>query len=293
MMIEFLQQAINGLSIGSIYALIALGYTMVYGIIKLINFAHGEIFMFGSYMGMIAITVLNLPFYVAFIFSMITTAVLGIIIERVAYKPLRKSSRIAALITAIGVSFLLQNAMLQIMGAKIYAFPQVFENKVFNVGGVRINLIQITIFVVSIILMIALQLLVKKTSVGRAMRAVSVDKEAAALMGVNVDRIITLTFAIGSALAAAAGIMVGLYYIRVYPFMGFTPGLKAFVAAVFGGIGIIPGAMIGGFVIGLIETFVAGYGSTLYKDAVVFAILILVLLIKPSGLLGKNEKEKV
>lgn len=292
-MIEFLQQTINGLSIGSIYALIALGYTMVYGIIKLINFAHGEIFMFGSYMGMIAITVLNLPFYVAFIFSMITTALLGVIIERVAYKPLRKSSRIAALITAIGVSFLLQNAMLQIMGARIYAFPQVFNNRVFNVYGVRINLIQIVIFVVSILLMVALQLLVKKTSVGRAMRAVSVDKEAAALMGVNVDRIITLTFAIGSALAAAAGIMVGLYYIRVYPFMGFTPGLKAFVAAVFGGIGIIPGAMIGGFVIGLIETFVAGYGSTLYKDAVVFGILILVLLIKPSGLLGKNEKEKV
>lgn len=292
-MIEFLQQTINGLSIGSIYALIALGYTMVYGIIKLINFAHGEIFMFGSYMGMIAITVLNLPFYVAFIFSMVTTALLGVIIERVAYKPLRKSSRIAALITAIGVSFLLQNAMLQIMGAKIYAFPQVFNNRVFNVYGVRINLIQIVIFVVSILLMVALQLLVKKTSVGRAMRAVSVDKEAAALMGVNVDRIITLTFAIGSALAAAAGIMVGLYYIRVYPFMGFTPGLKAFVAAVFGGIGIIPGAMIGGFVIGLIETFVAGYGSTLYKDAVVFGILILVLLIKPSGLLGKNEKEKV
>ncbi len=292
-MIEFLQQTINGLSIGSIYALIALGYTMVYGIIKLINFAHGEIFMFGSYMGMIAITVLNLPFYVAFVFSMITTALLGVIIERVAYKPLRKSSRIAALITAIGVSFLLQNAMLQIMGARIYAFPQVFNNRVFNVYGVRINLIQIVIFVVSILLMVALQLLVQKTSVGRAMRAVSVDKEAAALMGVNVDRIITLTFAIGSALAAAAGIMVGLYYIRVYPFMGFTPGLKAFVAAVFGGIGIIPGAMIGGFVIGLIETFVAGYGSTLYKDAVVFGILILVLLIKPSGLLGKNEKEKV
>ena len=292
-MTQFLQQTINGLSIGSIYALIALGYTMVYGIIKLINFAHGEIFMFGAYMGMLGITMLGLPFYLAFIFSMIITAVLGVVIERVAYKPLRKSNRITALITAIGVSFLMQNLMLRIMGSKIYAFPQAIENKFYTFFGLRINLIQIIIFVVSILLMIALQILVQKTKLGRAMRAVSVDKDAAALMGVNVDGIITITFAIGSALAAAAGIMVGLYYIRVYPFMGFTPGLKAFVAAVFGGIGIIPGAMIGGFSIGLIETYVAGYGSTLYKDAVVFGILILILLIKPSGLLGKNEKEKV
>lgn len=292
-MTQFLQQSINGLSIGSIYALIALGYTMVYGIIKLINFAHGEIFMFGAYMGMLGVTMLGLPFYLSFIFAMVITAVLGVVIERVAYKPLRKSNRITALITAIGMSFLLQNLMLKIMGSKIYAFPQVVENKYYTFYGLRINLIQIIIFVVSILLMVGLQILVKKTKLGRAMRAVSVDKDAATLMGVNVDGIITITFAIGSALAAAAGIMVGLYYIRVYPFMGFTPGLKAFVAAVFGGIGIIPGAMIGGFSIGLIETYVAGYGSTLYKDAVVFAILILILLIKPSGLLGKNEKEKV
>ncbi len=292
-MTQFLQQTINGLSIGSIYALIALGYTMVYGIIKLINFAHGEIFMFGAYMGMLGITMLGLPFYAAFVLSMVLTAILGVVIERVAYKPLRNSSRIAALITAIGVSFLIQNLMLRIMGARIYAFPQVINNQVFVFFGLRVNLIQMIIFVVSILLMIGLQLLVKKTKLGRAMRAVSVDKDAAALMGINVNNIITMTFAIGSALAAAAGIMVGLYYIRVFPFMGFTPGLKAFVAAVFGGIGIIPGAMIGGFSIGLIETYVAGYGSTLYKDAVVFAILIIILLVKPSGLLGKNEKEKV
>jgi branched-chain amino acid transport system permease protein len=290
---QFLQQTINGLSIGGVYALIALGYTMVYGIIKLINFAHGEIFMFGAYVGMIAVMNFNMPIYLAFIIAMAVTALFGVIIERVAYKPLRKSSRTAALITAIGVSFLIQNGVLMIMGANIYAFPQVIPNKFFTVFGLRLNMLQLVIFATSIALMIILQFIVSKTKLGRAMRSVAVDKDAAALMGVNVDNVITITFAIGSALAAAAGIMVGLYYIKVFPFMGFTPGLKAFVAAVFGGIGIIPGAMIGGFAIGLIETYVAGYGSTLYKDAVVFVILILILLVKPSGLLGKNVKEKV
>ena len=290
---QFLQQTINGLSIGGVYALIALGYTMVYGIIKLINFAHGEIFMFGAYVGMIAVMNFNMPIYLAFIIAMAVTALFGVIIERVAYKPLRKSSRTAALITAIGVSFLIQNGVLMIMGANIYAFPQVIPNKFFTVFGLRLNMLQLIIFGTSIALMIILQFIVSKTKLGRAMRSVAVDKDAAALMGVNVDNVITITFAIGSALAAAAGIMVGLYYIKVFPFTGFTPGLKAFVAAVFGGIGIIPGAMIGGFAIGLIETYVAGYGSTLYKDAVVFIILILILLVKPSGLLGKNVKEKV
>ncbi len=290
---QFLQQTINGLSIGGVYALIALGYTMVYGIIKLINFAHGEIFMFGAYVGMIAVMNLNLPIYLAFILAMAVTALFGVIIERVAYKPLRKSTRTAALITAIGVSFLIQNGVLMVMGANIYAFPQVIPNRFFTFMGLRLNMLQLVIFATSIALMLILQFIVSKTKLGRAMRSVAVDKDAATLMGVNVDNVITITFAIGSALAAAAGIMVGLYYIKVFPFMGFTPGLKAFVAAVFGGIGIIPGAMIGGFAIGLIETYVAGYGSTLYKDAVVFAILILILLVKPSGLLGKNVKEKV
>jgi branched-chain amino acid transport system permease protein len=290
---QFLQQTINGLSIGGVYALIALGYTMVYGIIKLINFAHGDIFMFGAYVGMIAVMNFNMPIYLAFIIAMAVTALFGVIIERVAYKPLRKSTRTAALITAIGVSFLIQNGVLMIMGANIYAFPQVIPNQFFTVFGLRLNMLQLVIFATSIALMIILQFIVSKTKLGRAMRSVAVDKDAAALMGVNVDNVITITFAIGSALAAAAGIMVGLYYIKVFPFMGFTPGLKAFVAAVFGGIGIIPGAMIGGFAIGLIETYVAGYGSTLYKDAVVFVILILILLVKPSGLLGKNVKEKV
>lgn len=290
---QFLQQTINGLSIGGVYALIALGYTMVYGIIKLINFAHGDIFMFGAYVGMVAVMNFNMPIYLAFIIAMAVTALFGVIIERVAYKPLRKSTRTAALITAIGVSFLIQNGVLMIMGANIYAFPHVIPNQFFTVFGLRLNMLQLVIFATSIALMIILQFIVSKTKLGRAMRSVAVDKDAAALMGVNVDNVITITFAIGSALAAAAGIMVGLYYIKVFPFMGFTPGLKAFVAAVFGGIGIIPGAMIGGFAIGLIETYVAGYGSTLYKDAVVFVILILILLVKPSGLLGKNVKEKV
>lgn len=292
-MTQFLQQVINGLSIGSVYALIALGYTMVYGIIKLINFAHGDIFMLGAYIGMIAITVFKLPFFVALIVAMIVTALFGVVIERVAYKPLRKSSKTAALITAIGVSFLIQNVTQLIMGANIYAFPQIIENRYFDVFGLRINLLQLIIFFTSILLMFILQFIVLKTKLGRAMRSVAVDKDASALMGVNVDNTITITFAIGSALAAAAGIMVGLYYIKIYPYMGFAPGLKAFVAAVFGGIGIIPGAMIGGFSIGLIETMVAGYGSTLYKDAVVYGILILILIVKPSGLLGKNVKEKV
>lgn len=292
-MTQFLQQIINGLSIGSVYALVALGYTMVYGIIKLINFAHGEIFMVGAYSAMIFITMFNLPLWLAMMLSMLTTAILGMVIEKVAYKPLRKSSRTAALITAIGVSFLLQNVMLLIMGARIYTFPQVFNNTTWVVNGLRVNALQLGMFLTSIALMLGLQFVVHQTKLGRAMRAVAVDKDAAALMGVDVNHTISMTFALGSALAAAAGVMVGMYYISMTPYMGFAPGLKAFVAAVFGGIGLLPGAMFGGFAIGIIETLVAGYGSTLFKDAVVYAILILVLLIKPSGLFGKGGKEKV
>lgn len=292
-MTQFLQQIINGLSIGSVYALVALGYTMVYGIIKLINFAHGEIFMVGAYTAMILITSFSVPLWLAMIISMATTALLGMVIEKIAYKPLRQSSRTAALITAIGVSFLLQNAMLLIMGARIYTFPQVFTNTTWVIQGLRINALQVMMFLTSIALMIVLQFIVLKTKLGRAMRAVAVDKDAAALMGVDVNHTISMTFALGSALAAAAGVMVGLYYISMTPYMGFAPGLKAFVAAVFGGIGILPGAMFGGFAIGIIETLVAGYGSTLFKDAVVYTILIVVLLVKPSGLFGKGGKEKV
>ena len=292
-MLKFLQQIINGLSLGSIYALVALGYTMVYGIIKLINFAHGDIYMLGAYIGYICIVYFNLPFPVALLASMTMCALIGVLIEKIAYKPLRHATRIAALITAIGVSYLLQNVTQTVMGSNVRSYPAVLSDAIIEFAGLRISHQQLYIFLITIALMCALQYIVKFTKMGRAMRAVSVDSDAARLMGINVDKTISITFAIGSALAGAAGILVGVYYNTINPLMGSVPGLKAFIAAVFGGIGIIPGAMIGGFAIGIIETLVIGYGSSLYKDAVVYAILILILILKPSGLLGKNRKEKV
>ena len=292
-MTQFLQQMINGLSLGSIYALVALGYTMVYGIIKLINFAHGDIYMLGAYIGFIVTTKLGLGFIPALLISMIGCAIIGMTIERIAYKPLRHATRITALITAIGVSYFLEAGTQRVMGAGVQTFPNVFVNETIMLGNVRISTQQIVIFVVTIVLMVALQFLVNKTKIGRAMRAVSVDADAARLMGVNVNATISFTFAIGSALAGAAGVLVGVYYNSINPLMGMLPGIKAFIAAVFGGIGIIPGAMLGGFFIGIVETMVAGYGSSLWKDAVVYIILILILIIKPAGLLGKNTKEKV
>jgi len=291
---QFLQQLINGISLGSIYALIALGYTMVYGIIKLINFAHGDIYMLGAYIGFVCITYLGLGFVPSLIISMILCAVLGILIEKLAYKPLRNAARIAVLITAIGVSLFLEYGTMAIVGPTIRTFPQVFPQSRFEIiDGVVINVTQIYILLVTIVLMILLQYIVRMTRMGKAMRAVSTDQDAARLMGINVDRTISFTFAIGSALAGAAGILVGIYYNSIDPLMGMIPGIKAFVAAVLGGIGIIPGAMLGGISIGVIETFVSGYGSSLYKDAAAYAILILVLIVKPSGLLGKNVREKV
>lgn len=290
---NFIQQLINGLSLGSIYALIALGYTMVYGIIKLINFAHGEVYMVGSYVGYTVIRNFNLGIIPALLFSMVFCAILGVVVERVAYKPLRKATRVAALITAIGVSFLLQYIVLFIMGPEVKAFPETLQNKSYSLGGITIDEQQITIFVVTIVLMLALQFIVKKTKMGKAMRAVSVDADAAKLMGINVDNTISFTFALGSALAGAAGVLVGIYYNSISPMMGTAPGLKAFIAAVLGGIGLIPGAMFGGFTIGIIETLISGYGNSMIKDAVVYGILIVILIVKPSGLLGKNTKEKV
>lgn len=289
----FLQQLINGLSLGSIYALIALGYTMVYGIIKLINFAHGDIYMVGAFVGYTAINSLHLSFLSALILSMVFCAVLGVAIERIAYKPLRNATRVAALITAIGMSYLLQNGMIYLVGSETRAFPQVIENKVYEFAGLQVSQTQILIFGTTIILMLALQLIVQKSKMGKAMRAVSTDADAARLMGINVDNVISFTFALGSSLAGAAGVLVGLYYNSIEPMMGYAPGLKAFIAAVLGGIGIIPGAMFGGFTIGIIETLVSGYGGSMIKDAVVYLILIIILIFKPSGLLGKNVKEKV
>lgn len=288
-----IQQLINGISLGSIYALIALGYTMVYGIIQLINFAHGDIMMVGAYIGWFCTTVLKLSFLPALIISMILSALLGMIIERIAYKPLRNASRLAALITAIGMSFLLEYGGMIIVTPQTRTFPAVFPQTVYSMGNVTFKYGDIVIVLTTVILMALLQFVVKYTRVGKAMRAVSFDKDAASLMGINVNNTISATFAIGSALAAAAGVLIGVYFNTINPLMGIMPGLKAFVAAVLGGIGIIPGAMLGGLAMGLIEALVSGIGFSTWRDAAAFLILIIVLIVKPTGLLGKNIREKV
>ena len=292
-MSNLIQQLVNGVALGSIYALMALGYTMVYGIIGLINFAHGDIYMVGAFVGFSLVTTAGVGVFSALIISMIFTALLGVIIERIAYKPLRGSTRIAALITAIGVSMLLQNVMIALKGPEVRAFPADLPALSLNFGSFSINSQQLLILVVTIVLMIALQVIVQKTKLGQAMRAVSVDDQAAQLMGINANTIISFTFLICSALAGAAGVLVGIYYNSLSPLMGVNIGTKTFVAAVVGGIGSIPGAMCGGLIIGLVETFVAMVGLSTWKDAVVYAILIVILLVKPTGLLGKNQVEKV
>ncbi len=290
---QFAQQLINGVSLGSIYALIALGYTMIYGIIKLINFAHGDIYMVGAYFGFVATSMLGLSFLPALIFSMVAAAIVGIIIERVAYRPMRNAPRIAILITAIGVSFFLEYGMILIATPQPRTFPAVFEGAIYNVGGLIVNSQQIVILVSALVLMAGLTYIVNKTKIGKAMRAVSFDTDAARLMGIDIDRVISMTFALGSALAAAAGVLVGIYYNSIDPLMGMMPGMKAFVAAVLGGIGIIPGAMLGGIIMGVVEAMVSGFFSSTFRDAAAFGILIIILLYKPSGILGKNIREKV
>ncbi|GED15943.1 branched-chain amino acid ABC transporter permease [Aneurinibacillus migulanus] len=291
---EIVQQIINGISLGSIYALIALGYTMVYGIIKLINFAHGDVFMVGAFVGFYSITVMGLSFFPALLLAMTICAVFGVLIERIAYKPLRNATRIAALITAIGVSLFIEYGTIYVRGAQPEAYPaDVLPSKSFEILGVTINSQSILILGVSVALMIILQFIVHKTKTGKAMRAVSYDAEAARLMGINVDNTISATFAIGSALAGAAGVIFGIYYVKIEPLMGIIPGLKAFVAAVLGGIGIIPGAMVGGLVLGVVESLVSAVGYSLWRDGVAFVVLILILIFKPSGLFGKNIREKV
>ncbi|OOM69956.1 high-affinity branched-chain amino acid transport system permease protein LivH [Clostridium puniceum] len=290
---EFLQQLINGLALGSVYALLALGYTMVYGIIQLINFAHGEIYMIGAFAGFYSASTLKLPLIPTLLVAMAVSALSGIIIEKVAYKPLRNSPRIALLITAIGVSLFLQNAMRLLVGSNPKPFPDLINAGSINIGSIQIEVKTILMFGVSALLVILLQFIVYKTKVGKAMRASSQDMEAASLMGINVNNTISLTFAIGSALAGIAGVLVAISYPSITPYMGAMPGLKAFVAAVLGGIGSIPGALVGGIAIGLLETFSKAYISTNFSDAIVFAILIVILLIKPAGLLGKKISVKV
>lgn len=288
-----LEQLINGLTIGSIYALIALGYSMVYGILKIINFAHGDIFMLGTFMSLTMIKVFHLPFIPAFIISMAATGAVGIVIERIAYRPLRMADRMAPLLSAMGVSIVLANFAQILWGTETHPFPQIIQVNSIELAGVIVTNLQIYILLMSVVLMIFLQLLVNKSTWGVAMRATSYNKETARLMGINVDRIISLTFAVGSALAAAAGIMVGLYYDAVYPTMGYTAGLKAFTAAVLGGIGSIPGAMLGGLLLGVGENFGAAYLDSGYRDAIAFGILVIILLVKPSGLMGKEHQQKV
>nr|WP_106781904.1 branched-chain amino acid ABC transporter permease [Lysinibacillus timonensis] len=290
---EWVQQLVNGISIGSIYALIALGYTMVYGIIKLINFAHGDVFMLGAFIGFYAIARWDVGFFPALIISMVLCAIIGVIIERVAYKRLRNATRIAALITAIGVSLLIEYTVIFFRGASSEAYPEVLPNISINIFGASISSLSLLIIAVTIVLMLLLQFVVHKTKIGKAMRAVSHDADAAKLMGINVDNTISATFAIGSALAGAAGVIFGVYYTRIEPLMGVLPGLKAFIAAVLGGIGSIPGAMVGGYVLGIVETIVSAVGYSLWRDAAAFVILIIILIVKPSGIFGKNAREKV
>jgi len=300
----FVQQLINGLNIGAIYALIALGYTMVYGILRLINFAHGDIYMVGAFAGYFIALKLGLgPSWGGLLFvligSMVVAAVVGMAIERFAYRPVRKYARMTTLITAIGVSLLLENLFVALFGGQGRGFPQLLNDTTFHLfGNAAISKSQILIFAVSIALMVMLQWIIFKTKVGTAMRAVSFNLNSAKLMGINTDAIIMFTFALGSALAAAGGVLTAQYSPTIDPLMGITTGLKAFVAAVLGGIGNIPGAVLGGLLIGVAETMVVGYGSGIgiqstYRDAVAFAILILVLLLRPSGILGTTVQEKV
>lgn len=290
---NLIEQIINGLRTGSIYALIALGYTMVYGIAQMINFAHGDVIMVGAYALYVFSINMSLPPVAAVPLTIAVCGVLGILMEKVAYKPLRKAPRLAVLITAIGMSFLLQSGSLLIFGATPIPFASILPAGAVSLGGISISVTSLITMAVTVVIMIGLTLFVNKTKAGRAMRAVSEDSDAAGLMGINVNKTISMTFAIGSALAAVAGILYICQYESLKPTMGALPGIKAFVAAVLGGIGSIPGAMLGGIVLGLIESLSKAYISTRLSDAIVFGVLVVVLLVKPSGLLGKNRTEKV
>lgn len=268
---------------------------MVYGILKFINFAHGDIYMLGAYIGFAVTTFLHVGFIPAILISMVSCGIIGIVIEKIAYKPIRNSSRISALITAIAVSLFLEYGTMYFVKAETRTFPEVLTNKSirFLNGSVVITTTDIYIITITIVLMVLLEYVVKTTKMGKAMRAVSTDMEAAQYMGISIDKTISFTFAVGSALAGVAGVLVGVYYNSINPLMGVMPGLKAFIAAVLGGIGIIPGAVIGGYFLGMTETIVSAYGASMFKDAVSFIILIIILLVRPNGILGKNVKEKV
>lgn len=291
----FIQQLFNGFTVGGIYALIALGYTMVYGILKIVNFAHGDVFMVGSFLGMLFVQSAGLPIYIAYPVAMIVTAAVGIIIERVCYRPIRVNGAdaLAILIAALGVSIFLENFAQLVWGTETHAYVQEIQKVTYKVCGITLSNIQIGVIILCVGLMIALYFVVNKTKIGVAMRATSQSIKSAQLMGINTELVIAATFGVGSALACVAGVLVGTYYDAVYPLVGYSYGLKAFAAAILGGIGSIPGAMLGGFLIGIVETLGAGYISAGYKDAFAFGILILVLIFRPSGLLGKKHVDKV
>lgn len=290
---DFLEQIINGLSTGSMYALVAVGYTMVYGIAKMINFAHGEIIMVGAYITYVCMSLLGLPMFIAVAISIVGCALLGVVTEKVAYRPLRGAGSLTVLITAIGVSYLLQNVFLIIFGSASLTFPKIIPSGTINLGSMTMSYVTIATLIITAISTTALLFFVNKTKLGKAMRAVSEDGKAAQLMGINVDTTIALTFAIGSALAAIAGVIYGTKFSLINPYIGAMLGIKAFIAAVLGGIGSIQGAMIGGIVIGIAESFTITYISSAFSDAVVFGILIFILLVKPAGLFGSNVREKV
>lgn len=287
----FLQQLVNGISLGSLYALVAIGYTMVYGILRLINFAHGDLLMVSAYAAIYGIMVFSLPWFIAFPLAILITGLMGILLDRAAYRPLRSAPRISLLISAIGASFLLENVALVLIGGIPKPFPRPeFFNKVLEIGGLRIQVLTIYTPIITVVLLLGLLYIVFRTKAGKAMRAASRDFEATRLMGINLDRIIALTFLLGSCLAGAGGIMWAMKYPQVNPFMGIMPGLKAFIAAVLGGIGNIMGAVIGGFVLGLGEILIVALMPelALYRDALAFVVLILVLLFRPTGIMGET-----
>ncbi len=297
-----IDQLINGLTIGGIYALIALGYTLVYGILFMINFAHGEIYMFGSFAGFFVLVQLTrsgfaqqhvyLSILAAFVGAILVSSTLGVLLERIAYRPLRKAPRLAALISAIGASIFLQNVMMLIVKARMQVYPDIFPEDWIEIGSVSISTFQIFIILGSVLMMAGLYFFIKRTKTGKAMRAVAEDKDTAALMGINVDRIIVTTFAVGSALAAVAGVMVGMYYTQINHMMGFIPGIKAFTAAVLGGIGNVVGAMVGGYALGLFEAYGVFILPAQYKDVIAFSLLVLILIFRPRGILGEVVSER-
>ena len=292
---SFINYLINGVSLGSVYAIIALGYTMVYGIAKMLNFAHGDIIMIGSYVVFVTVSSMGLPPVLGVLLAVAACTLLGVVIERVAYKPLRNASPLAVLITAIGVSYLLQNVALLIFGADTKSFTSVVKIPALKLAGGQLNITGETIATIlsCIVIMVCLMAFINRTRAGQAMLAVSEDKGAATLMGINVNTTVSLTFAIGSGLGAIAGVIYGCAYSLITPYIGLMLGIKAFIAAVLGGIGSVPGAMVGGLMLGVAESLTIAYISSDFSDAVVFGILILVLLVKPAGLFGKNVREKV